>query len=100
MFKNFSSLKSINIPKSVTLIDPYVFQFCSSLLYLNISERVISIDALSFDKCTNMNSFEVSELNPRYKSVDGVLFSKSGNRLLSYPSGKKEIEYTIPDLLK
>ena len=41
--------------------------------------------------------FEVEESNVHYKDIDGVLFSKDGKRLLSYPASKRGTEYAIPE---
>lgn len=39
----------------------------------------------------------VAKDNPRYKSVDGVLFTKDGKHLICYPRGRNLPEYTVPD---
>lgn len=38
----------------------------------------------------------VDSKNPYIKSVDGVLFSKNGKTLISFPAGMKKDEYTVP----
>lgn len=47
-------------------------------------------------KFPNLTSFEVSEDNPCYCSIDGVLFSKDKTELICYPPAKSGDEYTIP----
>lgn len=49
-------------------------------------------------KNMNVNYFEVAEGNPAFKSVDGVLFTADGKKLVAYPTYKKEVDtYTVPD---
>ena len=73
-FRNCNGMTSITIPGSVIFIGGYVFQWCGSLA-----------------------SITVDESNPNYKSEDGVLFSKDGTTLITYPTGKTETAYTIPN---
>ena len=49
-----------------------------------------------FDYCPNLEKVNVSAEHPFFKSVDGVLFSKS-NVLLYYPTGKKDTNYIVPE---
>ena len=39
----------------------------------------------------------VEEGNEAFCSIDGVLFSKDGKRMLMYPNGRTEEEYTVPE---
>ena len=43
----------------------------------------------------NFEAFEVDENNQYFKSVDGVLYTKNGKRLVSYPRNKKDTTYEI-----
>ena len=40
--------------------------------------------------------FEVEEGNPRYRDIDGVLFSADGKTLIRYPNMRKETHYDVP----
>lgn len=55
----------------------------------NISGRALSHK--------NITSIEVLADNPNYTSVDGVLYSKDGKRLICYPSGKIDASYAVLD---
>lgn len=49
------------------------------------------------------NPFEeiqVSRKNPNYASAEGVLFTKNMDTLISYPCGKTDLEYRIPEETK
>lgn len=49
-----------------------------------------------FRGCTNLKKFVVSNDNPRYSAIDGVLYNKNKTKLLSYPNAKSST-YTVPD---
>lgn len=62
-----------------------------------IPSTVTSISADVVDDCINLKSINIDEQNTTYTSVDGVLFNKDKTTILSYPQGKQETEYTIPN---
>lgn len=41
-------------------------------------------------------AIRVSEANPYYKDIDGVLFNKAGTSLFEYPCGRKAGHYDVP----
>lgn len=47
-----------------------------------------------------LTAIYVSDNNPAYKSVDGVLYSKDGTELYQYPVGRTETTFTVPDGVK
>ena len=71
-FKN-KTLVSITIPASIKY----------SLFTINIA-------------CTNFEKYIVDANNTVYEAIDGVLIEKVG-RLMSYPCGKKDKTYKVPD---
>lgn len=50
----------------------------------------------SFSDCRSLISINVSDDNPNFCSIDGVLYSKDKKTLIAYP-GAKGNEYTIPE---
>lgn len=44
-----------------------------------------------------VSEFSVDPANSCYKSVDGVLFTKDGRYLVSYPLVSERTEYTVPE---
>lgn len=44
-----------------------------------------------------LESITVAEDNPEFRSVDGVLFTKSGKVLVCYPRSRRGEKYTIPE---
>ncbi len=69
---------------------------------ININIKNLTIPA-SIEEITgnalaenHLLSFNVNSSNQNYKSVNGVLFDKSGKTLVAYPAGKTETSYVIP----
>ena len=96
-FEGCTSLTSITIPNSVTSIGNSAFSGCESLTNIIIPDSVTSIGSGAFENCTSLKSIEVSENNKNYASIDGVLFNKDKSELVTYPAGKTDSEYVIPN---
>lgn len=75
-FMYFDKLESIHIPSTVEIIEEY--------------------EASPFLACTNLQEIDVESNNAYWKSVDGVLFSADGKKLISYPAAKKDKTYMVP----
>ncbi|MBR4752212.1 MAG: leucine-rich repeat protein [Thermoguttaceae bacterium] len=84
------------IPAGVTSIGDGAFRDCQYLETLVIPTSVKIFRATAFDGCPFLTTIKVAEDNPEYCSVDGVLFHKKQKKLIVYPAGKREEEYTIP----
>jgi hypothetical protein len=63
---------------------------------IDIPDSVTSIGNGVFSDCKNLRSIIPGKQNPRFFSVDGVLFDKTKKRILRYPAGKQDICYTTP----
>ena len=61
-----------------------------------LSAECSNVDAILNSEYVEIGAWEVEEGNPYFKSVDGVLFSADGKRLISYPSGARAEHYTVP----
>ena len=96
-FECCSDLTSVTIPGSVTSIGVYAFSECSGLTSITIPGSVASIGEFAFYGCSGLTTITVDESNPYFKSEEGVLFSKDGTTLITYPIGKTETAYTIPN---
>ncbi len=95
-FFNCRALSDITIPATVTTISENAFN-CSGLTSVTIPASVTTIGAEAFAACENLASITVDASNTKYKSVDGVLFTKDGTSLLQYPCASDTKIYTIPD---
>ena len=96
-FCSCENLTSITIPGSVTSIGNYAFERCESLTSVIIPDSVTSIGSSAFFDCVSLKSIEVSGNNKNYSSLDGVLFNKDKTELITYPAGKTDSEYVIPN---
>ena len=96
-FNECSSLTGITIPKSVTEIGERAFKDCSNLTNITIQDGVESIGGYAFNGCNKLTEINVAPNNEKYTSVNGILFDKNKKELLSYPAGKGEKNYNIPD---
>lgn len=118
-FRYCSSLTSVVIPEGVTEIEGGTFADCSALTSITIPGGVTSIGSLAFGSsgltsitipanvtritfgafsgCASLNGIFVNDGNENYTSADGVLFSKDYTTLCTYPAGKENTVYKIPD---
>ena len=91
-FSLCESLARISIPEGVTQIGDEAFYGCP-ITSVAIPSGVVSIEGASF----GTGSICVAKDNAYFKDIDGVLFSKKGERLISYPSARVADKYIIPN---
>ena len=92
-----SSIKSIELGSKVTSITSEAFANCKSLESITLPEGIISVAAGAFLGCDNLSRINISDNNPYYTSVDGMLFNKDKTEIIIYPAGKTDTVYVIPD---
>ena len=88
-------LSNVNIPSSVKTIGRMAFE-SSSLEEIYIPASVTDIGDKAFNY-TPLKSIDVSNDNPSYMSIDGVLYTKDGKTLIQYPREKENTSFVIPD---
>ena len=86
----------IVLPEGLRVIGASAFEGCSGIERITIPASVEYIGENVFKGCVGLQSITVDPSNPYYKSVDGVLFSKDGTRLLWCPS-RIETIYEVPN---
>ena len=79
----------------VVSIGESAFWGCSGLTSIMLPESVTSIGESAFLGCANLEGIVVSEENPVYSSLDGVLYNKDKTELLKWPD--KKLSVTIPE---
>lgn len=99
-FWGCDSLRSVQIPNSVTEIGADAFLGCHLLRTVRIPSSVTKIGDRAFFNCRSLQSITVDAGNAKYKSINGVLFNREATLLMSYPLGKKQQVYKIPNGVK
>ncbi len=100
-------LAELNLPPNLKTIDHYAFYGCSianlsipdsvlnlgnsafgknDMTVVSIPASVVEIGDNPFSGCENLLSINVDAANPNFYSNEGVLFSKDGTQLISYPA--------------
>ena len=84
---------------SVTGISEYAFYWCNAMESISIPATVRNVTNYGnpFNYCFELEEIKVDDNNAFLKSVDGVLYSKDGKELISYPAAKSGGTYTIPN---
>ena len=113
-----TKLVNVTLPNSLTLIDHSAFgniktletvtfgtsdlQLMSNVFYntglneLYIPENITYIGEYALIGLENLKAYQVDENNPKYTSINGVLFSKDKKKLIAYPANL-EGSYTVPN---
>lgn len=69
----------------VTTIAPQALMGCQTVTAIQIPETVTEIGSLAFAACPNLIYISVSDRNPFYCDMEGVLYSADGKTLILYP---------------
>ncbi len=120
-FSNETNITSLSFPSSLKKIGNSAFSVCDKLETVTFSEGLEEIGGSAFGLCSvikkialpaslkeigpnpfcailnlNETNFSVSKDNQYFTVVSGVLYSKDMKKLISYPYGKINEEYSIP----
>lgn len=86
----------IAIPDNIRTIQEYAFDE-SKVKQIILPRNLGSIESNAFFRCTALESFEISSTNLSFRCVDGVIYSKDGKILLTYPAGSRRRGYILED---
>lgn len=78
--------------KDVTELQAFSIANAEYLKELNLGKNIKTIDVWALTKCSELERINVSEENPYFTSVDGVLYTKDMTELVAYPNGKTKLE--------
>ena len=84
---NCPELVSVKIPNTVKSIGEWAFYGCESLAEVWIPPSVTEIGECVFANCPRLASIIVATDNPKYKVVDGVLYTKDMKCLVAGHGG-------------
>jgi uncharacterized repeat protein (TIGR02543 family) len=93
------NMNVIVLPETLIEISNHSFFYATSLTEIYIPRNVEKIGSVAFRYCYSLSSFIVSEDNPYYASLDGVIFNKDLSILVRYPQNKEGTTYTVPNVV-
>ncbi len=85
------------VESGVTRLGCNAFEGCTALTQLKISDTVEHLDIKAVSGCAAFRAFEVADGNAVFSSLDDVLLSADKTRLISYPVGKPNGAYIVPE---
>lgn len=96
-FFNNNTVSEIVLPDGLLSIETSAFYGCSSLKKIELPATLSQVDSQAFSMCTSLTEHILSEDNQYFAVKDGVLYNSDGTVLNSYPAGKTDTEFTVPD---
>jgi len=96
-FSGCSELETVELSEGITHLPEYMFTDCQALRTLNIPASVETIDSEAIPWCSSLEEITADPDNKVFRSADGILYNKDMTELVKYPSGKKVIEFVVPD---
>jgi len=97
---NYEGIKKIKIGEGITNVDLEWFYYFHDLTSIEIPSTVTEIVVNNFysypEEPNNLIEIKVNENNEKYKDIDGVLFTRDTNELITYPVAKTEKQYIVP----
>lgn len=88
-FKRCIALENVLLPDTLNGIGGISFWSCYKLESVNIPRNVKNLHPSAFNWCINLKEINISEQNPVYKAVDGIVYSKDMSEFIHCPSGKE-----------
>lgn len=95
-FYNITFLNTIKISDGISSIGAHAFSYCSSLKKVEFPASLTDIEGELFYGCNNLESIFVDFDNPKFLSVNGVLYTKDHKKIVAYPNANGK-DYKIID---
>lgn len=105
-FYNCSNLTSVELNEGLKIIGTGAFVL-TAITTIHLPSTVEAIGASksqdvggygsAFNYAYELASFTVASANKNYKAMDGILYSKDGKTLVSFPSNKNVIRFSVPE---
>lgn len=96
-FLDCHGLTKIELPDCVRSIGDNAFCNCYNLSTVSIPKNTTEIGYGVFGRCSKLREIPVAQGNAVFISINGVLFNRVKKELLSYPRGKIETRYIVPN---
>ncbi|MBQ8885403.1 MAG: leucine-rich repeat domain-containing protein [Clostridia bacterium] len=90
-----TAFEEIRFPNTLAYIGDQAFSSCNNLKTVELSSTV-ELDENVFAACKSLENIFVEEGNPKYKSIDGNLYTSDGTTLLQYAAGKTAERFALP----
>ncbi len=94
-FYGCKKLSAICLPAGLSAIGLWAFSECGSLRQVTLPASLEELGEGAFSFCEAMEGIYVEAGNSRFKSVDGVLLTADGTRVVAFPGGR-EGSYRLP----
>ena len=79
-------MNSIKIFDGISSIGAHAFSYCSSLKKVEFPASLTDIEGELFYNCNKLESIFVDFDNPKFLSVNGVLYTKDHKKIVAYPN--------------
>ncbi len=86
-FMRCYSLSFIAFNDNIESIGKESFSFCGKLKVVRFGKGIKSISSSAFNDCDKLAIFDVDEENDSFLTMDGLLYSKDGKRVIRCPEG-------------
>ena len=96
-FAECINLRSITLPAGLRTISDMAFQGNVRLESITLPAGITFIGNNPFDRCDSLSEIKFEAENSFYPVEDGILYDRQNTALISYPAGKTDKTYTVPD---
>ena len=100
VFYGCGNLEKVIIGKNVSSWGVNIFAVSNKLNDLTILSETLNINNNKLGKCSLLKEIKINEDNNKYKSVDGIVYSKDGTTIYAYPTGKEGDTYEFSSNIK
>lgn len=96
-FGQCKRLKNVKLGEGLETLGNFAFAYCDRLEKINLPRSLTSFGVNPFLGCGKLKTVTLPKDHPTLKMVKSVLFDKSGETLLWYPSRLTAKSYAIPE---
>ena len=96
-FYSCGQLTALEVPDGVKQIGRSAFSYTSIAGIFRLPASIEAFASTAFANSEDVEAYALDEANPAYTVKDGVLFTKDGRTLVSWPAGSPAESYTVPD---